>query len=758
MTRTELEKRIDAAIFWLVLGALFLIPLTFSFFGWAAIYGEPRVLTLHLLAGLILVLWAWRATLVFLQPGSVTESVRSFDLKSWMGRNPARWALVATAALVLMQVVSTILSPLPYVSFFGADEARTGYNLYDSLSMYVIFFSIILRFRKLRDVEWLINVLVISGTIAALYGIAQHFGWDPIAGNEGRLRPPASFGNTLNFSAYLVMAVPATLAMAYRYLEQNKERWIPTLVLALGVQLGALWISGGRGPYLASAAGLILFFAIAFALLDTKRIVQVAGLLLVSAIIAGVLSTLPSPQGTIGLQRFTSIGDQLKGDASTTSTDIVSGLTGRLNLWGSTVELATEWPTPVDEPVVNRILRPVFGLGPDMFVYSYPLVGKPQSQLISVDHAHNHPLQILAEQGYAGFVLFIAASAFLILAGVKIVRSLRAHHTPVASSSWILLAVLPAAGGKLVELQSGVPRISDMTMTLAMFAGVVVVHELFQSQQVSTEPSRLRRSPIPAIGLGFLGTAFASIVITVLVFSVFVGWDLRRMSAGLTLVDTYDDPSLKVRAQGWSDAQSKAPDRESLTHALSRTYLKEANLAVERDDLELAIALAKHGHGLLLDYEQIDPFEWDVQLLLAEITANLVDWGETEYAQEMADRQIKLVELYPSYPEIVSAAAAAVTTVGLYELAIDYSDRAIAMEETTRSWPTAWFAKGQALYSLGQEDEAIEVLLTGTEKEPREAAWFLSHALLSDIYQSRGNSDAAEHHQLLSRGQAGITP
>ena len=60
-----------------------------------------------------------------------------------------------------------------------------------------------------------------------------------------------------------------------------------------------------------------------------------------------------------------------------------------------------------------------------MLIFSYPFVGKPQTKLASVDHAHNYPLHILAEQGYAGFLLLVGASLLLVVAAFSTLRFLK---------------------------------------------------------------------------------------------------------------------------------------------------------------------------------------------------------------------------------------------------------------------------------------------------------------------------------------------
>ena len=388
---TSIDTRIDQAIIWLTVLALVALPLFFSFFNFVAVFNEPKVVMLHLTAGLIAILWLWQIVLKRIDARSDSDNELNWDLLDWAGRNPVRWAFVGIAVWVFAQLASTILSPLPIISFFGGDEARSGYNLYDSLSLLVIFASVAIRFRSLKNLQILAYTLAITGTIAAAYGIAQHFGWDPIGNNAGRTRVIASFGNTLNFGGYMVMSIPATLAFAYKKFDRNRAA-LAIVTLALALQVSGVWFSGGRGPFVASAASIITFFIIAAVLGNKNEILKSVGVFAAAVVITGIVVALPSEQGDIGLERALSIGDQFSSETS--STDIEGGLSGRFNIWGSTLRMATQWDLPVEEPTANKLLRPLFGLGPDMYVYAFPLAGNPQTRLALVDHAHNFELQL----------------------------------------------------------------------------------------------------------------------------------------------------------------------------------------------------------------------------------------------------------------------------------------------------------------------------------------------------------------------------
>jgi tetratricopeptide (TPR) repeat protein/O-antigen ligase len=750
-------ERIDRAIIWLTLAALFIVPLIFSFFDIVSTFTELKLVVLHLAAGSIAILWLWQIVLQRLDSRSATNNELNWDLVNWAGRSPARWALIAAGAWVFAQLAATLLSPLPVISLFGGDEARSGYNLYDSLSLTVIFLSVALRFRTRRNLELLTYTLISTGTIAAAYGIAQHFGWDPIGGNAGQTRVLASFGNTLNFGGYMVMTIPATLAFASKRFDR-KWLWAAIIIGSLGLQIAGIWFTGSRGPFIAVVASIITFFAIAAALGTTKQTLRSLAFLAISSVIAAIIVALPSPQGDIGLERALSIGDQF--NPGGTSTDIEGGLSGRFNIWSSTLQLATSWDVPVKESVFTSALRPLFGFGPDMLIYSFPFKGQPQSGLGIVDHAHNYPLQLLMEQGFIGLISFLLMAGLLSIAVFAVVRRMRSAGRGIDSTGIIVLALLPAFLGKMVELQSGVGRISDLTMNFALFGAVIAIYEIVNLQLNPGEPKTTRTSPssssklaLSASNQTLVGSSLiAAIVISAVVLTTFIGWDVRRISASAALSAGHDDPVLDKRAKVWEYAQAKAPERESFTFHLFEEYHKVAKEQKALGNDEEAIRLLNVGRNMLLEYEKRDPFELDTQIGLSKITATFTSWGYLEFAQELADRSQKIADTYPSYPTLVGTAATAMTSVGLHELAIEFAERAIATEPTTRPWAKAWYAKGRALFNLGRDDEAIAALTTATEKEPGAEGALLAHQVLAQIYKAYGDDALYDLHTELGQG------
>jgi len=756
----EIEKRLDLVIIWVTLVALTGIPLLFSYFDITAVFNELKLITLHLTAGLITILWVFQVWLRQLKRTSKRNDEQDEDLKTWLGYNPARWAVVAASIWVFAQIASTLLSPLPVISFFGGDESRSGYNLYDSLSLTVIFFSVAFRFRTIDSLKLLVYTLVVTGTVTAMYGVAQHFGWDPIGGNLA-LRVQSSFGNTLNFGGYMVMSIPATLAIVH--IKRNSIWWPSFLfiALALSMQMAAVWFSGGRGSFVAGAVSIVSLSVFTILIGSNRETFRSLMLLALSSIITVFIVVLPSPKGDLGIDRITSIVNQFN-DPITTSTNIEGGLAGRFNIWGSSLKLATQWDVPLEEPAVNSMLRPLFGLGPDMYVYSYPLVGQPSSWLRLVDHTHNYELQVLMEQGFVGLIGFTTLTIFLTVSMFMIVKNSRYQKKDFDVTGILILALLPAVIGKMVELQTGVARASDLAMTLALFGAVIAIYEFLNKRNVESQSNSINHEyltsskNLPMQRRITLGISILTVtVITVLITSVFISWDIRRLSASLILTRDHDNPNLTARAKAWDNAQAIAPERASITYRLFEAYLSTAKEQHNLGNTKEAMRLLMAGRDMLLVYEQRDPLELDIQIGLSKTTSTLAEWGHHEYLDELIYRSQKLATIAPAYPTLLGTSATAMSSAGLHELALEYAEMAIATEETTKPWSKAWYAKGRSLYELGQEEEAIFALTRATEKEPGTEGATLAHKILGEIYRERGDHDLSELH--IGFGNADIT-
>ena len=673
----SISKRIDSAILWITLGTLFVVPLIFGFADFVAVYSELKLVTLHLGAGLIVILWLWQIVIDKINTPE-TDKPSEFDLLRWAAKSPARWLIIAVALWLLAQVISTILSPLPIISLLGADDLRSGYNLYDNISLFVIFAVVAGRFRNERRLRLIVLTLISSGTIAAAYSLAQHFGWDPIGDSEGRSRVWSSFQNPLNFGSYMVMTIPATLAMAIPKRER-KYLWLGILAAAVGLQLGGLWFSGGRGPYISFIAGLISFGIISMSIGQFKAIVSSGITFLGGLVIAMFIIATPSPQDDTGFSRILDIGDQLIG-SSDEELDNKNGLDARFDIWGTTLETVTRWDTPRDESSLSSVLRPVFGFGPDMFVYSYPLVAEPRWSNNLVDHPHNYELQILMEQGIVGLFLLLSVLALIAITIYRTITILKSQSNELSLLSILLLATAPALIGKLIEMQSGVSRVSELTMTFALFGVVAAIWFLVSTKYPSARsstaealPSKLSFSLKPRTVSKI--TILATITVSAVVLITLVSWDLRRTSASLAWSSAMSASTDIELAAGLLESQVDAPERHFFTNSL---FIELFNAAFEEHNLENedgALQLMHKARQLLLDYQEHDPYKRDVQINLFRTEILLSNWGQTDFTEQAVERAETIFKLYPAYLSMLQIVADDMPFVGRDDLASEYNAR-----------------------------------------------------------------------------------
>tara|TARA_B110000438_G_scaffold112214_1_gene110099 strand:- start:131 stop:2215 length:2085 start_codon:yes stop_codon:yes gene_type:complete len=678
--RTEtasISKRIDSAILWITLGTLFVVPLIFGFADFVAVFSELKLVTLHFGAGLIAILWLWQIVINKINAPE-TGKPSDFDVLRWAEKSPARWLIIAVALWLLAQVISTILSPLPIISLLGADDLRSGYNLYDNISLFIIFAAVAGKFRTERRLRLLVLTLISSGTIAAAYSIAQHFGWDPIGDSEGRSRVWSSFGNPLNFGSYMVMTIPATLAIAIPKRER-KYLWLGILAAAVGLQLGGLWFSGSRGPYIAFVAGLISFGIIAIWIGQFKAIASSGITLIGGLVIAIIIITIPSPQDDTGFSRIIDIGDQIVG-LSDEELDNKDGLDARFDIWGTTLETATRWDTPRDESSLSSVLRPVFGLGPDMFVYSYPLIAEPQSSNNLVDHPHNYELQILMEQGILGLFLLLSVLALIVITIYRTITILKSQSNELSLLSILLLATAPALIGKLIEMQSGVSRVSELTMTFALFGVVAAIWFLVSTKYLSAGSSTEKALPSKlsfSLKHGTVSkiTILATLAVSTVVLITLVGWDLRRTSASLAWSSAMSASTDIEQAAGLLESQVDAPERHFFTNSL---FIELFNAAFDEHNLENedgAFQLMHTARQLLLDYQEHDPYKRDVQINLFRTEILLSNWGQTDFTEQAVERAETIFKLYPAYLSMLQIVADDMPFVGRDDLAAEYNAR-----------------------------------------------------------------------------------
>lgn len=320
------------------------------------------------------------------------------------------WALLASGSIAVC-IVSAIFiffrprqGQIPFVSSFfllfaGIALATVHSNFLVSLKSSMILLSLLLLAgflrlcRQSRDNLAMAGMVVLSGFLMSVYGLAQHLGYDILSWNSQYLMV-GTFSNPNFFGTFIAITALFTLGLA---LDPNLRRTNTRLIfLAMfAVQFVVILLSQRSGVTLTFCFGLILLFTRSWEV-RPGRILRVSplisGFLLAAVLIFfhGLVyySTSNYPWGTL---------------QSPPSHHFP--LVTRLILWqmGFSVFLA----------------HPVTGLGPGSLPYLMPLQRPPFGSAIGIkifnDDPHSSAITLLAETGLIG--LIAACSIFAVIYG-----------------------------------------------------------------------------------------------------------------------------------------------------------------------------------------------------------------------------------------------------------------------------------------------------------------------------------------------------
>ena len=733
------------------LAAIVAVPLAMPAFqehlGYA--YAEYKTFALHLTAVLV----ATGLLLeVVVRSANGREDGFSLPVMPKLTRHdPVSIVVAGMIALLVAQAISTALSPLPRVSFFGVYEEFNGFNLYDSISLFVLFVGVTLKFRSRARLRLLITALVVGGSLTAAYGLSQHFGWDEFGGRQESARIPSSFGNTLNFAAFLVLTIPLTLSLAVLG-RSSKLKLLPVIMLLLGLQLAALWLAGGRGPYIGAATGILFLLAAIAAGLGRTAFAKSVAVVLGATIITFVIAVSPSPTSVDGASRLRSIGDEI-GSLAGENVDVgASGLKARSEIWRTALSLTVNPKVPQEEPQLKTLLRPVYGLGPDMFVHSYPLAVSPRPGIELQVNAHNLPLHIFVSTGLFGLISLTIIFTGLILIVKRLFSGIRTQVSGEPLTLMLPSVFTAALVGKSIEMQTGVARVSDLTPAVVILGALLAGYSLTLRGDLPVARSKsflldTGSKLIPACRLMTIGLAVAGIILFV---SIFSAWDMRRIGATAVLADSSNLTSPDEAGQSYLEAHRRAPNRKRVVYTLYESYFTTSARVYADGRQELAHSLLLSARELWLDSEKRNPYELGAQLALAKIASTMVERGHSEFSSELLERYSRIAENNPGFPTLTGAAATAAASIGEYELAIEFANNAIETESRTHGWSKAWFARGISRFLLGFEDEGISDLIVATKKQPGTEGARLAHLALAKIYRDDGEPEQADLHNKMA--------
>jgi O-antigen ligase len=316
-----------------------------------------------------------------------------------------RWWVALLTAQWLSSAIATAFSTHPALSLNGGNWRRFGLFTETGLLIFALLASAWLAANR-NNIHWFLRAATAAGALAALYGIAQYLGWDPLMpvaayqAGEGPftiVRPPGTLGHADYFGAWLVII--AFFSLALERMEQTRGAKVAALI-ATALVAFAIVLSGTRSAILG-----LLIGAIVFVIARRPRVrARAVGFSLASL-------------AAFSLFFFSPPGSKLRARLHWSLEDIRGG--ARLLLWRDSLRMAAQ--------------RPIQGFGPETFVTEFPRFESVDLSRAYPDFyhesSHNIFLDPLTSRGLLGLVPLLALCGLGVWAALHLLR----HRDPLAA-------------------------------------------------------------------------------------------------------------------------------------------------------------------------------------------------------------------------------------------------------------------------------------------------------------------------------------
>ncbi|MHB9034261.1 MAG: O-antigen ligase family protein, partial [Anaerolineae bacterium] len=438
---------------WLL--AVIITPLFFDVYS-SRVFEPDKLTLLRTIAVAMVVFWLVKQTnRYFLERRS-----GNVPFTTWL-RRPF---IFPTLLIVLVYLISSIFSVFPRASWLGSYQRLQG--TFTTYSYIVIALIVMHELRRKVQFDRLISTVIMVSFPIALYGLIQHFGIDAMPwGSDVTMRVASNMGNAIFVAAFIILAIPVTLARLIQtwqgavetssrtqkwllngilllvfisqvltwvsrglerglglgilalvgfwllatWLQKSRVKFVAaaSYIFVLSVQLMCLVYSQSRGPQLGFIAGMALFVLLYATIKHWRNAVWAwlaGGAAVVSFLVVFNLPNTPLA-GLRSLPYIGRLGNLLE----------TSGGTGkvRLLIWQGAVKLITANP-----------LRFIIGYGPETMYVAYNKyypaeLAHYESRNASPDRSHNETLDSFVITGLLGFLAYVLIFASLFYYALK---------------------------------------------------------------------------------------------------------------------------------------------------------------------------------------------------------------------------------------------------------------------------------------------------------------------------------------------------
>lgn len=587
----------------------------------------------------------------------------------WPVRNPANALITTAAAVGIVTGISTAASISPHVSLWGKEPGNDGYGLYTTAAYIVLFAAMALRLRTRPQAWRLWGAIAVSGLLAALIGVAQHFGISPLgisATYDGGSRVTGPSGNPIFFGSLLVLVIPIAMggSLALAKAHGTRPAWWAATVLAAYVLISAAVFTVSRGPWLGLIAGMFVFGGMALATVGWRHTAKMLLAVAIASVAVFVTINFSGPGGAAGdptepaapgagMGTSAYITDRLASHKRT------STLETRLDTWSASFEAVVDGPEVPGGNNLPHVVRVMFGYGPDTFRYVFPLKA-PGSHLERwlTSAAHNDPINRLVELGLIGVAAYGFLAAAALVGAWKIFGMVRKPgSTPLAL---LVTGLVAALAGRFVEQNSGIAQVGDTTLFWLILGLLAAIYTICRSNEAPSpatigqpridQPGKGRTEHARSLTRGALVVAISSVAM----LAVFLAW---QKNVDYLRADALAADARVVAATRPSEAVGKldqairlAPDVIDYRHSKAAILHAAANAAI---DPQRHVQLLREAHSVNTETLEINPLSLDSNFIVGYSAWSLAQAGDVMMAAEAIAAYERLASQAPSHPLVL---------------------------------------------------------------------------------------------------------
>jgi O-antigen ligase/tetratricopeptide (TPR) repeat protein len=371
----------------------------------------------------------------------------------------------------------------------------------------LLYFVITNSINDERQINRILDILLLVGGLFGIYGIFQYNGIDFSfwARNIGRQQVFGLFGNVNYFAEYLIVPLPIAVSLFFASRNKFKKILLLIAILAMGT---SLIVTFTRGSYLSFGVSLIFMFFVFLIsrgknfIKNNKKIFIIA---LVAIIIITFLFVIPNP-----LNESDTVISKIKSRISITQISQDFSFKRRIATWKFTGMMIKDHPligSGIGTFKYNtlRYQAEFFAQGENRSLYPHGFA----------DKAHNEYLQLWAEIGIVGLGIFIWLIISYFRFGLKILRRIKDGYI-----QGIIIGLMGVVVAVLVDGIFGFPLHLPATIVLFWLALGLTVAVGLKDETKAQEIKMIRGNsnifrfkPLLYIGI-ILFTIFLGVTVT----------------------------------------------------------------------------------------------------------------------------------------------------------------------------------------------------------------------------------------------------